>query len=167
VLERQLELRVSFFSVAMAGSDPATLRAEQEAREEVALQSESEDYFDLCGRRVRAKGNLEIVQQPIFLAAFGSVEFGLIDTQIKLEVKVAPGAIPQTLIVQEIKALQATWVIFDRFVFVTNDHFSCFQDLNFLCVLNANLILVCAQNGTCAPCGSKIIVKESKLQTKS
>ncbi|CAM6016880.1 unnamed protein product [Sphagnum balticum] len=53
VLERQLELRVSFFSVAMAGSDcsadPATLRAEQEAREEVALQSESEDYFDLYG----------------------------------------------------------------------------------------------------------------------
>jgi hypothetical protein len=54
VLERQLELRVSFFSVAMATSDcsanPATLRAEQEAREEkeeVALQSESEDYFDL------------------------------------------------------------------------------------------------------------------------
>jgi hypothetical protein len=57
--------------------------------------------------------------------------------------------------------------IFDRFVFVTNDHFFCFQDLNFLCVLNANLILVCAQNGTCAPCGSKIVVKESKLQTKS
>ncbi len=53
VLERQLELRVSFFSVAMAGSDcsanPATLTAEQEAREEeeVALQSESDDYFDL------------------------------------------------------------------------------------------------------------------------
>jgi nicotinamidase-related amidase len=110
----------------------------------------------------QAKGNLEVVQQPIFLAAFG-----LINTQIKLEVKVAPGAIPQTLIVQEIKALQATWVIFDRFVFVTNDHFFCFQDLNFLCVLNANLILVCAQNGTCAPCGSKIVVKESKLQTKS
>jgi hypothetical protein len=61
-----------------------------------------------CGRRVRAKGNLEIVQQPIFLAAVGSVEFGLINTQIKLEVKVAPGAILQTLIVQEIKALQAT-----------------------------------------------------------
>jgi hypothetical protein len=53
----------------------------------------------------QAKGNLEVVQQPIFLAAFG-----LINTQIKLEVKVAPGAIPQTLIVQEIKALQATWV---------------------------------------------------------
>jgi hypothetical protein len=58
----------------------------------------------------QAKGNLEVVQQPIFLAAFGPVEFGLINTQIKLEVKVAPGAIPQTLIVQEIKALQATWV---------------------------------------------------------
>jgi hypothetical protein len=64
VLERQLELRVSFFSVAMAGSDcsanPATLTAEQEARgeeeeEEVALQSESEDYFDFmgCDRSVR------------------------------------------------------------------------------------------------------------------
>jgi hypothetical protein len=58
--------------------------------------------------RQQAKVNLEIVQQPIFLAAFGSVEFGLINTQIKLEVKVAPGAIPQTLIVQEIKALQAS-----------------------------------------------------------
>lgn len=63
MLERQLELRVSFFSVAMAGSDcsanPATLTAEQEARgeeeEEVALQSESEDYFDFmgCDRSVR------------------------------------------------------------------------------------------------------------------
>jgi hypothetical protein len=68
VLERQLELRVSFFSVAMAGSDcsanPATLTAEQEARgeeeeeeeeEEMALQSESEDYFDFmgCDRSVR------------------------------------------------------------------------------------------------------------------
>jgi hypothetical protein len=61
----------------------------------------------------QAKGNLEIFQQPISLAAFGSVEFRLINTQMKLEVKVAPGAIPQTLIVQEIKALQATWVIFD------------------------------------------------------
>ncbi len=63
MLERQLELRVSFFSVAMAGSDcsgnPASLTAEQEARgdeeEEVALQSESEDYFDFmgCDRSVR------------------------------------------------------------------------------------------------------------------
>ncbi len=66
MLERQLELRVSFFSVAMAGShcsaNPATLTAEQEARgeeeeeeEEVALQSESEDYFDFmgCDRSVR------------------------------------------------------------------------------------------------------------------
>jgi hypothetical protein len=72
----------------------------------------------------QAKGNLEVVQQPIFLAAFGPVEFGLINTQIKLEVKVAPGAIPQTLIVQEIKALQATWVTFDRNAHINQKYLS-------------------------------------------
>ncbi len=70
MLELQLELRVSFFSVAMVGSDcsadPATLRAEQEAREEVALQSESEDYFDLwaVAEEFEQKGILRLFNNP-------------------------------------------------------------------------------------------------------